>query len=154
MPAMTRIAALFLTSSVLVASSAFAQDPTKDPQKQIDQIKSVLPKFAIPMREVGDRFQNMYFAAKGGNWALAAYMSKYMNGAMNPATITKPNEYPTWKTFYDQAGDYVMWSGVGITVLAALIMLLRRRQFLANTTGAPGARTAEYDADTGDPVRS
>ena len=28
------------------------------------------------MREVGDRFQNMYFAAKGGNWALAAYMSK------------------------------------------------------------------------------
>jgi apolipoprotein N-acyltransferase len=58
------------------------------------------------------------------------------------------------KTFYDQAGDYVMWSGVGITALAALIMLLRRRHFLANTTGAPGARTAEYDADTGDPVRS
>ena len=58
------------------------------------------------------------------------------------------------KTFYDQAGDYVMWSGVGITVLAALVMLLRRRHFLANTPGAAGGRTAEYDADTGDPVRS
>ena len=58
------------------------------------------------------------------------------------------------KTFYDQAGDYVMWSGVGITALAALVMLLRRRHFQANTTGAPGVRTAEYDADTGDPVRS
>jgi apolipoprotein N-acyltransferase len=58
------------------------------------------------------------------------------------------------KTFYDQAGDYVMWSGVGITALAALVMLLRRRHFLANNTGADGARTAEYDADTGDPVRS
>jgi apolipoprotein N-acyltransferase len=58
------------------------------------------------------------------------------------------------KTFYDQAGDYVMWSGVGITALAALILLLHRRHFLANTTGAPGVRTAEYDADTGDPVRS
>ena len=58
------------------------------------------------------------------------------------------------KTFYDQAGDYVMWSGVGITALAALVMLLRRRHFLANNTGAGGARTAEYDADTGDPVRS
>ena len=58
------------------------------------------------------------------------------------------------KTFYDQAGDYVMWSGVGIAALAALVMLLRRRQFLSNTTGAAGARTAEYDADTGDPVRS
>jgi hypothetical protein len=53
------------------------------------------------MREVGDRFQNMYFAAKGGNWALAAYMSKYMNNAMNPASITKPNEYPAWKGFYE-----------------------------------------------------
>jgi apolipoprotein N-acyltransferase len=58
------------------------------------------------------------------------------------------------KTFYDQAGDYVMWSGVGITVLAALVMLLRRRHFLANNTGAASGRTAEYDADTGDPVRS
>jgi apolipoprotein N-acyltransferase len=60
----------------------------------------------------------------------------------------------TSKTFYDQAGDYVMWSGVGITGLAALVMLLRRRHFLADTTGAAGGRTAEYDADTGDPVRS
>ena len=58
------------------------------------------------------------------------------------------------KTFYDQAGDYVMWSGVGIAAFAALVMLLRRRHFLANTTGAVGGRTAEYDADTGDPVRS
>ena len=58
------------------------------------------------------------------------------------------------KTFYDQAGDYVMWSGVGITALAALIMLLRRRHFLANNTGVGCGRTAEYDTDTGDPVRS
>jgi apolipoprotein N-acyltransferase len=58
------------------------------------------------------------------------------------------------RTFYDQAGDYVMWSGVGITALAALVMLLRRRHFLAHNTGAGSARTAEYDADTGDPVRS
>jgi apolipoprotein N-acyltransferase len=58
------------------------------------------------------------------------------------------------KTFYDQAGDYVMWSGVAIALLAALVMLVRRRHFLAISTGAPGGRTAEYDADTGDPVRS
>jgi len=54
------------------------------------------------MREVGDRFQNMYFAAHGGNWALAAYMSKYMNGAMNPAKLTKPEEYKVWKSFYEE----------------------------------------------------
>ena len=64
-------------------------------------LKAALPKIAIPMREVGDRFQDMYFAAKDGNWALAAYMSKYMNGAMNPAKLTKPNEYKVWASFYE-----------------------------------------------------
>ncbi|MBF0506149.1 MAG: hypothetical protein HQL09_04875 [Nitrospirae bacterium] len=78
---------------------SFAAD---DMQKQVDAIKGVLPKFAIPMREVGARFQNMYFAAKGGNWGLAYYMSKYMNGALNPAKLTKPDEYPAWKTFYEE----------------------------------------------------
>lgn len=83
------------------ASLAAAQD-AKDIQKQVDELRSALPKFAIPMREVGDRFQNMYFAAKGGNWALAAYMSKYMNGSMNPASVTKPAEYKVWKSFYEE----------------------------------------------------
>jgi hypothetical protein len=69
-------------------------------QKLIDDVKGVIPKFAIPMREVGDRFQNMYFAAKEGNWGLAAYMSKYMDGAMKPASLTKPAEYAMWQQFY------------------------------------------------------
>ena len=90
----------FMVGAVaLCAGAAFADDAAM--QKQIDEVRGALPKFAIPMREVGDRFQNMYFAAKDGNWALAAYMSKYMNGAMNPAIVTKPAEYKVWKSFYD-----------------------------------------------------
>ncbi len=69
-------------------------------QQQLDELKSGLPKFAVPMREVGDRFDDMYFASKGGNWALASYMSRYMNKAMNPAKVTKPDEYPVWASFY------------------------------------------------------
>jgi len=84
---------------LIVAGVVYAAD---DMQKQLDDIKGALPKFAIPMREVGDRFQNMYFAAEGGNWGLAYYMSKYMNGAMNPAKLTKPAEYAVWKSFYDE----------------------------------------------------
>jgi hypothetical protein len=104
MPRLDRsIAILFASSLALASTGAFAQDAPKDLQKQIDEVRSVLPKFAIPMREVGDRFQNLYFAAKGGNWALAAYMSKYMNGAMGPASVTKPDEYKTWKNFYENA---------------------------------------------------
>jgi hypothetical protein len=97
-----RKSATWMVALALCAGStlAMAQDG-KDTQKQIDELRGALPKFAIPMREVGDRFQNMYFAAKGGNWALAAYMSKYMNGSMNPASVTKPAEYKVWKGFYD-----------------------------------------------------
>ena len=58
------------------------------------------------------------------------------------------------RTFYDQAGDYVMWTGVAVTGLAALVLLARRRGILGNTTGVDSGPTAEYDADTGQPVRS
>jgi apolipoprotein N-acyltransferase len=80
-----------------------------------------------------------------------AWLGQDSSGVV-PVTLSLPAQAS--KTFYDQAGDYVMWSGVGLTALAALVMLLRRRHFLANTPGAGGDRTAEYDADTGDPVRS
>jgi hypothetical protein len=90
------LAALFaLANGLAVAADA------PDVQKQIDDLKAAIPKFAVPMREVGDRFQDMNSAVKGGNWALAAYMSKYMNGAMNPARLTKPEEYKVWKNFYE-----------------------------------------------------
>ena len=91
-----------ILAGVIVAFSAsLTHAADADTQKQLDALKAAIPKFAIPMREVGDRFQNMYFAAQGGNWALAAYMSKYMNGAMNPAALTKPDEYKIWKGFYE-----------------------------------------------------
>jgi hypothetical protein len=83
------LVSLFVLGGVTVGSAA-----------ELTDVIGVLPKFAIPMREVGDRFQNMYFAAKGGNWGLAFYMSKYMNGAMTPAKLTKPQEYPLWESFY------------------------------------------------------
>jgi apolipoprotein N-acyltransferase len=58
------------------------------------------------------------------------------------------------RTFYDEAGDYVMWTGVSITAIAALVMLGRRRGFLGDTAGISGGATAECDADTGTPVRT
>ncbi len=89
-----------LTVGIVVIVAALFGTMTTGFAADINDVIGVLPKFAIPMREVGDRFQNMYFAAKGGNWGLAFYMSKYMNGAMNPAQITKPDEYKIWAGFY------------------------------------------------------
>ena len=63
------LSAVLITAVIVLGltAAAFAAD--------LNDVISVLPKFAIPMREVGDRYQNMYFAAKGGNWGLAFYMS-------------------------------------------------------------------------------
>ena len=58
------------------------------------------------------------------------------------------------RTFYDKAGDYVMWTGVAVTALAGLVLFMRRRGILGNTTGVDSGATAEYDEDTGQPVRS
>jgi apolipoprotein N-acyltransferase len=60
----------------------------------------------------------------------------------------------TARTFYDQSGDFVMWAGVAISALAALVMFVRRRGFLGGGAGISSRRTAEYDADTGQPVPS
>lgn len=90
------VCGIFLLGGTAVAPAA------DDLRKQVDEIRGVLPKFAAPMREVGGRFQDMYFAAKGGNWGLAAYMAKYMDKAVNPASVTKPEAYEIWKTFFEE----------------------------------------------------
>ncbi len=92
---------VMLLGVLLALGSGTAAAVDADTQAQLDAIKAAIPKFAVPMREVGDRFQNMHFAANQGNWALAAYMSKYMNAAMNPAALTKPTEHKVWKGFYE-----------------------------------------------------
>lgn len=94
-------------ASILLLGATLGHAEVNDMQKQIDAVKEAIPKFAVPMREVGDRFHDMYYAAKGGNWGLAAYMSKYMNAAMNPAKLTKPAEYPDWVNFYSKTFDPV-----------------------------------------------
>jgi hypothetical protein len=43
---------------------------------------------------------------------------------------------------------------VAVTGLAALVLLMRRRRILGNTTGVDSGATAEYDEDTGQPVRN
>ena len=104
------VVAVVIASAVVAGcgdSTTTSTNANADVQKQLDDIKGALPKFAIPMREVGDRFVNMNAAAQGGNWALAAYMSKYLNNAMNPTKVTKPEEYQNWAAFYTGPFDPV-----------------------------------------------
>ena len=97
--ALTMLAALMLVSVASVQRSS-AEEPL---QQQVLELRAAMPKFGIPMREVGERFQNMYFAAQAENWGLARYMSRSMNAAMNPVKVSQAYLYPFWENFY---GNY------------------------------------------------
>ena len=86
-----------LLFSLAVAPSSAAEDPL---QQQVRELRAAMPKFGIPMREVGERFQNMYFAGQAENWGLASYMSKSMNAAMNSIKVSQAYLYPFWEQFY------------------------------------------------------
>jgi apolipoprotein N-acyltransferase len=75
-------------------------------------------------------------------------------GQAGHGVVTARLELPaaSARTFYDQAGDYVMWAGVAMSVIALLVIIVSRRGFLANPTGAAGGGAAQYDTDTGQPV--
>ncbi len=104
-----RAAALLLAVAFLAAGCAqqAPQTPvptgttaTADLTKTVDDVKGALYKFGPSMRGVSDSFDNMYFAAKGGNWALAAYMGDIMGDYMEVTKVSKPGLYPQWDSFY------------------------------------------------------
>ena len=46
---------------------------TKHGELSLDQLAEVQPGMARLMKEVGERYHILYYAAKGGNWALAKH---------------------------------------------------------------------------------
>jgi len=63
-------------------------------------ISKGLYRFGPPMMGVSDSFDNIYFSAKGGNWALADYMGDVIDDFMDPTQLTKPTLYTQWSGFY------------------------------------------------------
>jgi apolipoprotein N-acyltransferase len=50
------------------------------------------------------------------------------------------------RTVYDQFGDYVPWTAVGIVLIAALVMFANSRGFPGRSAGAKGGHEAQYVA--------
>ncbi len=80
----------------------------------IDQLAEIQPGMASIMKVVGDRYTEAYYAARGGNWKLAAYHLNQLRSAFKTAKMTRPkfaedltafdNEYlqPIFKAIHDQ----------------------------------------------------
>jgi len=56
----------------------------------IDQLAEIQPGMAATMKEVGERYTRTYYAAKGGNWKLAAYELTQVRSAFKVAKLTRP----------------------------------------------------------------
>jgi hypothetical protein len=70
----------------------------------VDQIAEMQPGMARVMKEVGERYTLTYYAAKGGNWKLAAYHLNQLRGAFKVAKVTRP-KFAEDLTAYDK--DYL-----------------------------------------------
>jgi len=56
----------------------------------VDQLAEIQPGMAGIMKVVGDRYTQTYYAAKGGNWKLAAYQLNQLRAAFRTAKVTRP----------------------------------------------------------------
>ena len=83
----------------------------------IDQLGAIQPGMAALMKEAGDRFTQTYYAAKGGNWKLAAHHLNQVRASFRTAKVTRPkytedlaafdSEYllPIFQAIHDQDWD-------------------------------------------------
>ncbi|MDA0988598.1 MAG: hypothetical protein O2783_05625 [Chloroflexi bacterium] len=56
----------------------------------LDQLGEIQPGLARLMAEVSDRYWILYYAAKGGNWKLAALQSSELEKALRIGAVTRP----------------------------------------------------------------
>jgi hypothetical protein len=63
---------------------------TKHGELTLDQIAGMMPGMAELMVALAHRYHVMYYAAKGGNWRLAAYQLGDVRKALATAKLTRP----------------------------------------------------------------
>jgi len=68
----------------------------------LDQLAELQPGLADLMPQVGDRYWIAYYAAQGGNWALAAYQLRHLVQLLRRGALTRPKHAANLTT-YEQA---------------------------------------------------
>jgi hypothetical protein len=63
---------------------------TKHGELTLDQIAELQPGLGTLMRDLSDRYWIAYYAAKGGNWDLAAYQLRGVRSLFKKGNMTRP----------------------------------------------------------------
>lgn len=77
-----------------------AEAKTPRGEMTIDHLAAVQPGMGEIMKEVGERYTQTYYAAKGGNWKLAAHQLNQLRAAFRIAKVTRP-KYAEDLTLFD-----------------------------------------------------
>jgi len=63
---------------------------TKHGELTLDQLAELQPGLGTLMRDISDRYWILYYAAKGGNWDLAAYQLRGLRSLYKKGSTTRP----------------------------------------------------------------
>ena len=63
---------------------------TKHGELSLDQLAEVQPGIARLMKEIGERYHVLYYAAKRGNWKLAQYEVNVVTSILNSGSTLRP----------------------------------------------------------------
>jgi hypothetical protein len=92
------IAASFLLA--LAGGAYAAADWLKgSTEEQLKTLAAIQPGLGTVMIEYGTRYSDIYYAAKGGNWPLAAYQLKEMREIQEVGGTTRPARAGALKAF-------------------------------------------------------
>jgi hypothetical protein len=72
---------------------------TKHGELTLEQLAEVQPGLARLMKEIGDRFHVLYYAAKGGNWKLAEHEQKVTISILKVGATLRPKYHQDINTF-------------------------------------------------------
>jgi hypothetical protein len=89
----------------LIAAGVYAAPPTWNTgtiDQQVQHLNDIQPGLGTVMVEYSFRYTNMYYAAKGGNWDLAAYQLKEMLEIQEVGETTRPDRAGHLRVFENQ----------------------------------------------------
>ena len=95
------VCALVLNGVAAMPMADAAQDwrSTSSTAKKVDKLVAVMPATGNIMIEMGERYKNLYWAAKLGQWEFANYQAEEMEELIDKLKITRPELTKTANEF-------------------------------------------------------
>ena len=92
---------LLLALTTLTGTNVNAADwrETATETDKIAKLLSVMPGASVIMLQMGERYKNLYWAAKQGKWAFAEYQIEEMEDLIETLKITRPTRAKTASEF-------------------------------------------------------